>query len=83
MNINITITDEQGAAIAQAFHIPSYIDGSDLARQAAEAAMLQYNKQRVIKEIAISSDAAVVEAVIAAYNAIAASPITPPPIRLK
>lgn len=83
MDINITITDEQGAAIAQALRVAAYTDGNDLMQQAADAAMLQYNKHQVIRGIAMSEDAAVIDAVMAAYNSIAAIPITPPPIRLK
>lgn len=83
MDINITITDEQGAAIAQALGVASYSDGNDLLQQVADAAMLKYNKNHIISSIATTEDAAVVNAVLAAYNSIAASPITPPPIRLK
>lgn len=83
MDINITIPDEQGAAMAQFFNITSYADGNDLMQQVANAAILRYDKYTMIARLAVEQDAAVVNAVVAAYNSIAATPLPPPPIRLK
>lgn len=82
MDINITITDEQGAAIAQSFRLRSYADGNDLMQQVADLALLYYNRRNLVTGIS-EADETVIATVLAAYNSIAASPITPPPIRLK
>lgn len=78
MDINITISDEQGAAIAQAFRITRYTDGRDLIQKVADAAMLVWNKKQVIGGISATQDAHLVEAVVTAYNASAATPLPQP-----
>lgn len=83
MDINITISDEQGAALAAAFKIQSYADGNDLLGQVSDAALLEYNRRSVIGRLSAESDPAVMDAVIAAFNSTAATPISQPPIKIK
>lgn len=83
MDINTTIPDEQGAAIAQILHVKQYADGNDLITQAAANALLDANKRALIAALSAQTDQAAVDAAMTAYNSVAATPVLQPPIKIK
>ena len=76
MDINTTITDKQGAALAQSLNIKSYATGKDLIDQASAAAELLTKKRSLISAIATQKDVAVLDKTIEAYNSVAPIPIS-------
>jgi tRNA1(Val) A37 N6-methylase TrmN6 len=83
MDIQVTIPDEQGAALAQLLNIRTYTDANDLITQAGAAALLQSNKRALIAALAVETDPAAVDAATASFNQTTAKPIKQPPIGIK
>ena len=78
MDINaMTITDEEADALAQVFRLQSYTDGNDLIAQCVTAALLQIQKQNLIKSILDSKDITPLNTVVEAWNSVAVTPVEP------
>lgn len=83
MEIQTTITKEQGAALAQQHNVASYKDGNDLIAQVAAQADTEAKRRALIGAVAVQKDVAVLDAAIAAVNETADKPVSLPPIKLK
>lgn len=83
MDIQTTITDTQAAALAQQHNVRTYSDGNDLIEQVAADAELQAKKRGLIGAVAMQSDAAAVDAAIAAFKTVASTPVIMPPVKVK
>lgn len=56
MDIQVTIPDEQAAALAWQYNIRSFTDANDLISQVASEAYLRQVKQAIIGSVAIETD---------------------------
>jgi hypothetical protein len=79
MDIQTTITDDQGAALARRFNITSYTDGNDLIAQMATIAYLQVQRQILIVGIECETDTDALNTVITAFMPVATTPLQGPP----
>lgn len=74
---NLTITDEQGAALAKKCRIASYTDGNDLLTQCVNFVTLQSKRQILTTAIMNESSNEVLEATITAFDSVTSTPIRP------
>jgi len=69
MNISITITDSEAAALARRCQVLDYKDGNELIQKCADAATSTVKKQALIAAIALSPSKAVIDATVTAWEA--------------
>lgn len=81
MDINASIPDEQGAALAQYLNVTNYTDANDLISRVAAAAYLRLQKQALIGAIATETDAASLATVVNTYGPVASSPVKMPVLK--
>ena len=79
MDINTTIKDEEALALATVLGVTDYKDGNELILKCAAQAVFRRRQRVLISNIAISKDAAVIDAVATAYTVATGKTIPAPP----
>ena len=69
MEINITIKDEEGAALAKVLGVSSYKDGNELLLKCVAAAWMRVRQRGLISAVALTRSVEVVDATIRAFEA--------------